>query len=64
MRITSIKEAKKHIGKRLYWDDNCKSISFLRSGILDEIIRNQLCFNGSQDYQSLNLYSNLRTTEQ
>jgi hypothetical protein len=64
LKITSVKEANKHVGKKLYWDDIGKSFAFIRSGTLDEIIRNQLSFNGSQDYQSFKLYSNLRTTEE
>jgi hypothetical protein len=63
LKITSIKEAKQHVGKKLYWDEIGTSVAFVRSGILDEIIRNQLSFNGSQDYQSFKLYFNLRTTE-
>lgn len=64
MLINSIKEAKKLVGKKLYWDDSSRSINFLREGVLDEIFNNQISFDNSEDYQSLKFYNNLRTTKE
>lgn len=64
MKIKSIKDAKNHVGEKLYWDDASRSINLLRSGTLDSVFNNQLSFNGTQDYQSLSFYNNLRTTRE
>ncbi len=62
-RIQTIKQANDHIGKTLYWDDHGSKMTIVRFGVLSSIYRRQICFDGSEDYKSINDFSGLRTTQ-
>lgn len=62
MKIKTIEEAKKHIGERLYWDEESNRYIITRGAVLDDVYRRQLAFDDTQDYKPLRDYKNLRTT--
>lgn len=54
-------ELKGMIGKRFYWDDISNRYVIERTGVLDDVYRRQLSFDGRQDYRRISDYKNLRT---
>lgn len=61
--IQTAAQAKKHIGKTLYWDDIDRSgrgYVFLRSGELEEVYRNRLLFSNG-NHEPISRFDNLRT---
>jgi len=64
MKIKTAREAKEFIGERLYWEDVSPRYIFQRSGILTDVYRGKLDFDERFDYQGINSFSNLRTTQE
>lgn len=61
--ITTAAQAKRHIGKTLYWDDVDRSgrgYVFLRSGTLEEVSRSRLLFEGG-NHEPISRFPKLRT---
>lgn len=63
MKVTTITEAKKFIGRKLFWDDVSNRYIITRSGILTDIYRKHLEFDDQQDYKVLSDFKNLRDIE-
>lgn len=62
MLINTPDEAKKLIGHRLYWVDECSRWRFERSGVLTDVFNKQLCFGDSGDYRQIRDFKGLSST--
>ena len=62
MNISSAKQARAHIGKRVWWDDHSSRYVFLRSGILNSAEGRRVEIDGN--WLSRSSLRALRTTEQ
>ncbi|AWH15371.1 hypothetical protein [Aeromonas phage 14AhydR10PP] len=58
--ITTAADAKAFVGKKLFWDEISIRYTFLRCGILEEVYRGRLLFDGGNHLPVSN-FRNLRT---
>ncbi|AWH14571.1 hypothetical protein [Aeromonas phage 13AhydR10PP] len=58
--IATAMEAKQFIGKKLFWDEASVRYVFLRCGILEEVYRGRLLFDGG-NHLPVSHFKNLRT---
>lgn len=45
--ITSVKQAREHIGKMVFWDDVSSRYIFMRCGVVDEVSGKNICIDGN-----------------